>query len=63
MLADSISSLMKLFFNKSFNNGEIQEDWKNANDLPVPTKGKLDDPGNYRLVSVTSILGKIMQNQ
>lgn len=54
---------MKLIFNKSFNNGEIQEDWKNANDLPVPTKGKLDDPGNYRLVSVTSILGKIMENQ
>lgn len=42
---------------------EIQEDRKNANDLQVPTKGKLDDPGNYRLVSVTSILGKILENQ
>lgn len=42
---------------------EIQEDGKNANDLQVPTNGKLDDPGNYRLVSVTSILSKIMENQ
>lgn len=42
---------MRSISNKSFNNEEIQEDWKNVNNLPVPTKGKLDDPGNCRLVS------------
>lgn len=57
-LPDSISGLMKFIFNNSFKNGEIQKDWKNANDLLVPTKGKLDAPGNYRLDGVTSILGK-----
>lgn len=57
-LPDSISGLMKLIFNNSFKNKEIQEDWKNANDLLVPTKGKLDAPRNYRLVGVTSLLGK-----
>lgn len=54
---------MKLIFNKSFNNEEIQKDWKNADDLPVATKGKQDDPGDYRRVSMAYVLGKIMENQ
>lgn len=54
---------MKLIFNKFFNNEEIQKDWKNAGDLPVATKGKQDDPRNYRLFSMAYVLGKIMENQ
>lgn len=51
-----------LIVNKSCNTGEILEDWKNVNVVPVFTKGKLDDPDNYRLVSLTSILGIIMES-
>lgn len=52
---------MRCIFNISFNKEEIQEDWKNADNLPVPTKGKMDDTSNCRLV--TSIFGKTLEHQ
>jgi len=39
----------------------VPEDWRKANVTPVFKKGKKEDPGNYRLVSLTSILGKVME--
>ena len=39
----------------------MPEDWRKANVTPIFKKGKKEDPGNYRLVSLTSILGKVME--
>ncbi|PKU35296.1 hypothetical protein llap_14400 [Limosa lapponica baueri] len=39
--------------------GEVPEDWRKANVTPVFKKGKKEDLGNYRLVSLTS--GKMMK--
>ncbi|PKU33573.1 rna-directed dna polymerase from mobile element jockey- hypothetical protein [Limosa lapponica baueri] len=39
----------------------VAEDWRKANVTPVFKKGKKEDPGNYRLVSLTSIPGKMME--
>ena len=41
--------------------GEMPEDWRIASVTPVFRKGKKEDPGNYRPVSLTSIPGKVME--
>lgn len=39
----------------------MPEDWRKANVSPVFQRGKKDDPGNYRPVSLTSIPAKLME--
>ncbi|PKU36417.1 rna-directed dna polymerase from mobile element jockey-like [Limosa lapponica baueri] len=45
----------------SWRTGEVPEDWRKANITPVFKKGKMEDPGNYRPVSLTSVPGKVME--
>jgi hypothetical protein len=42
-------------FRKSFITGEVPEEWKKANVTPIFKKGTKKDPGNYGLVSLTSV--------
>jgi len=39
----------------------VPKDWRKANVTPIFKKGKKEDPGNCRLVSLTSIPGKVME--
>ena len=59
-LAEVITGPLSIF-TKSWEMGEVPEDWKKANVTPVFKKGKKEDPGNYRPVSLTSIPGKLME--
>jgi len=39
----------------------VPKDWRKASVTPIFKKGKKEDPGNYRPASLTSILGKVME--
>jgi len=60
-LADVIAEPLSIIFERSWRTGEVPEDWRKASVTPIFKKGKKEDPGNYRLVSLTSIPGKVME--
>ena len=48
------------FCNKALTGGDIAEQWKHMNIIPVPKKGDLTKADNYRGVALTSIISKTL---
>ncbi|KAK4831611.1 hypothetical protein QYF61_018371 [Mycteria americana] len=46
---------------QSWLTGEVPADWRLANVMPIFKKGRKEDPGNYRPVSLTLVPGKLME--
>ncbi|GAB0182992.1 mitochondrial enolase superfamily member 1 [Grus japonensis] len=59
-LAEVFSKLLSIMYQQSWLTGEVLVDWKLANVMPIYRKGQ-EDPGNYKPVSLTSVLGKVME--
>ena len=61
-LRHSLAMPLAKLFQKSLRLGIIPQDWRDANIAPLHKKGKKDRTENYRPVSLTSIVGKILEN-
>ena len=53
---------LEKIFNLSLSSGECPDDWKNANVTPIHKKGDRTDPSNYRPVSLTSQVCKVLES-
>ena len=56
-----VSDVLSKIFNKSIMTGVVPRDWRDALVTPLFKKGNRSDPGNYRPVSLTCILGKVLE--
>ena len=61
-LSKSITVPLCKIFNKSIMEGCLPNEWKEAHITPIHKKGPKTSPGNYRPVSLTSVVGKLMES-
>ena len=61
-LADVLAEPLSTLFNKSMAEGKLPKVWKDANVTPLFKKGEKSKPNNYRPVSLTCLLCKIMES-
>ena len=53
---------MTLIFQASLQQGEVPDDWKQANVAPIFKKGDRSTAANYRPISLTSVCSKILEH-
>ena len=60
--ADILSCPLSMIFSRLFSEGLVPDIWRRANVCPIYKKGTKGDPGNYRPVSLTCVLCKVMES-
>jgi len=57
-----LATPLSIIFQKSYADGEIPNDWKLANISPIHKKGSKNKSENYRPISLTSVVCKVMKS-
>ena len=58
---ESLAYPIYLLLKKSYDSSTLPKNWKRNNISPIFKKGRKDDPLNYRPISLTSVLCKLME--
>ena len=61
-LRDEIAPIIKVIFDPSLQTGKLPADWTKANVMPVFKKGDKSLAANYRPISLTCILCKVLEH-
>ena len=61
-LHKELAPILQLIFQRSIDTGKIPDIWKEANVSPIYKKGEKSDPSNYRPISLTCVLCKILEH-
>ena len=61
-LSHEIAPILEFIYCRSIGSGIVPSDWKTANIASIFKKGDTHKAGEYRLVSLTYILGKCTEN-
>ena len=59
--AHVVAKPVSMLIEKSWQSGEVPSDWTKANTAPICKKGRREDPGNRRPVSLASVPGKLVE--
>ena len=60
-IVEQISTPLAKVFNLSLEQGTVPSEWKKANITPLFKKGSRNKPENYRPVSLTSVVCKLLE--
>ena len=58
----SLSTPLSLLFRRSLDTGKVPRDWTLGRVVPIFKKGSRQDAGNYRPVSLTSVVCKVLES-
>ena len=61
-MSNELSLPLSLIFSKSFSEGELPQDWKDAIITPLHKKGEKEFASHYRPISLTSVVSKVMES-
>ena len=59
--SQNLAKPLSIIFNKSLQTGDVPAAWREANVSPLYKKGDKKNPLNYRPVSLTNTVGKVLE--
>jgi len=62
MCPDIIASYLCVIFQQSIDTGDVPDDWKIANIIAIHKANDKKDPSNYRPISLTSVVSKMLEH-